>query len=689
MKKFISAVSLLVFFTVLPLASLAAPGSGKAYTYDHNNKAMAVPDPYEVQIVLNCSEMGIAKPADMLYKDGFVYILGGDDASAVAVLNEDFTLSRLIRFSKDGKDYATAEPRGMWVCADGSLLVADRGKKLVFHADAEGNVIREYGKPETELYGDSDFLPLKVLTDRLGRIYILSEGEYRGILRLTKNGEFLNFYGAKKVEITASVLLDSLWSNFMTDAQQEGTLRHLPVEYAWITADDKGFIYTVSGSASEREDTLTKLNSGGKNVLGGSKRFGDYNLGNFMGTWYRTGLTALCVDNQGFITTLDKTWNRLFQYSAEGELLYIFGGKEEQAGTFGEVGTVAAAGDCILVSDALYNSITVFKPTAFGRAVREGSRLFESGLFQESIEPWQQALRQCGNYEPAYVGIGKAFHADKQYAKAMEYFKKGYSQKDYSLSYARHRASQMRGTFAPFITVLLIVFVLCFVGMKIYKAKFGTKKLVLDASGKISYLFHCVIHPADGFQEMPYNRKGSMFIANVLAVLWFFVTVCDFHYRGFIFNSNQAQNFNVFSTLAVTMGLAFVFSLVNWLLSTFFEGKGHLKGVWIAFCYSLLPMIVSMSAGIVLSRVLTLDEGMFLSYLSTLGVGWTVLLVVISLGQLHQYSFKKNVFSLLCSVAGVAVVIFLIFLFANLFMQFEEFFKSVVSEILYRTEAGF
>ena len=80
---------------------------------------------------------------------------------------------------------------------------------------------------------------------------------------------------------------------------------------------------------------------------------------------------------------------------------------------------------------------------------------------------------------------------------------------------------------------------------------------------------------------------------------------------------------------------------------------------------------------------------MFINYISVIGAGWTVISAAVALGQLHQYSFKRNIASLFCSVLGVAIVIFLIFLFANLFMQFGDFIGSVVSELLYRSEVGF
>ena len=47
-------------------------------------------------------------------------------------------------------------------------------------------------------------------------------------------------------------------------------------------------------------------------------------------------------------------------------------------------------------------------PTEFGSNVRKGYTLYETGLFEESIKPWEDVIAEAGNYEAAYVGIGKA-----------------------------------------------------------------------------------------------------------------------------------------------------------------------------------------------------------------------------------------------------------------------------------------
>ena len=56
--------------------------------------------------------------------------------------------------------------------ADGTLLVVDRSKKIVFRTDQQGRVMQEYGKPDTDLIDDtSDYLPCQVITDRLAVSY--------------------------------------------------------------------------------------------------------------------------------------------------------------------------------------------------------------------------------------------------------------------------------------------------------------------------------------------------------------------------------------------------------------------------------------------------------------------------------------------------------------------------------------
>lgn len=198
-----------------------------------------------------------------------------------------------------------------------------------------------------------------------------------------------------------------------------------------------------------------------------------------------------------------------------------------------------------------------------------------------------------------------------------------------------------------------------------------------------------MLHPADGHAEMRYNDKGSVTIATVLVFLWFLVDSVKFNLRGFIFNSNEPSDFSVFALLATTVGLSAAFCLSNWLFATFFEGKASLKSVWIRFGYGLLPMLVASVIDVILSNVLTLDENFFIHYINVFGMLYTVFLIFIALGEAHQYSFKKNIFSILASIVGVLIIVFVIFLLFNLYIQLEGFVVSVVEEAFYRFNVGF
>ncbi|MBO5200402.1 MAG: YIP1 family protein [Clostridia bacterium] len=689
-KRLLTILLLIVFiFTAFSLPAAAEEGTGKAYTYDHNQNAVAVPDPYSVTTVLYGENTGFNKPADLVHKDGYIYVLNSESEATVTVLNKDYTFNRYIYLTKNGEPYQLGIPESIWIDVDGTILFADSGKKLVVRATMEGEVIGEYGGPNNEASLTSEFTPYKVLTDYLGRLYVLSQGEYRGILRFTADGEFVSYFGSKQVQATAAVLLDMMWRNFMSDEQIANSVRYLPTEYSNMTIDELGFLFVTSGSSSAKNEYIVKLNSNGSNVLEGEK-YGDFNLGSYNLKGYSTSFNAVTVDEDGFITVADKTWNRLMQYSSEGELLYIFAGQGSAVGTFSDNSQIISIDKEIVVADSVTNAITVMQPTRFGLDVRNGYLLYQKGLFEESIQPWQNVLDAAGNYEAAYIGIGKALQLKKDYKGAMDYFKMGYSRADYSAAYQRYRSQVMRDVFPIAMTVIMVLAVLAVIAFKVYRKKHPkTEKPPLDKRGKLAYLFYTQIHPFDGFAEMRYNHKGSVTISTVLVFLWFLLEAVKFNYKGFIFNQNEPQDFSIIALLATTVGLSAMLCLSNWLLSTFFEGKGTLKNVWIHFGYGLVPMLVAGVIEVILSNLLTQDENFFIYYIGIFGAIYSVFLILIGNGELHQYSFKRNIFSMLASLVGVLIMLFVIFLFFNLIMQISEFATSVIEEAFYRFNVGF
>ncbi|MBP5604223.1 MAG: hypothetical protein J6X60_01590, partial [Ruminiclostridium sp.] len=128
-------------------------------------------------------------------------------------------------------------------------------------------------------------------------------------------------------------------------------------------------------------DVLKKLNSAGTNVLIGlgyaDRIYGDVGTEYYKGTSYSSIISDVDVDEEGNIYLLDKSSGRVFEYSDECDLLFIFGTKGfhdsrgSQKGTFRAPSAVETYKGRVYVVDSVKNSVTVFRRTEFGEIVHK------------------------------------------------------------------------------------------------------------------------------------------------------------------------------------------------------------------------------------------------------------------------------------------------------------------------------
>ncbi len=698
MKKLRAILAVMLILVVVLSVPAAAQGTGKAYVYDHNAKANEIPDPYAVETTVGY-DLGLAIPTDTVVRNDQLFILdtGHEDleyTTRVMVLDNKYEFVREIQFKyASGQYYPFVEPAGFWIDERGYIFVADRSGHNVVIFDDQGIYDNTLMKPQSAMitYKDEEYLPTKVLTDSLGVVYICAENDYRGFLMMEQSGKFLGYFGANEVVRTAEAIMLQFWKKWMSEEQLKRIEQALPMGYSNFCIDDSGsFVFGVRGATDDMNELIRKINCKGKNVLDYKKTFGDINLSRVAGAMKKTNFNAVTVDNKGFITVFDTTWQRMFQYTPEGNLMYVFGGQGSQQGTFANGTDIEAWGDKLLVLDRTYATITVLRPTTFGTNVRTGESLYSEGKYNESLPYFEAVVSECMNYEFGYQGIGKAQYMARDYKAAMDSFYLAHDQEDYSMAFKMYRGEVMRDLTTP-VLIVVIVLVLVWAAFKILK-KVGVikpKKLVLDESGKGKYVLHTLLHPIEGYEEMRYNKKYSLGIANVAIFFFFFSSVIMSLYSGFIFNGKNAQNYNVLFTIAGVLGGFTLFVLVNWLMSTFFEGKGKFKEVWIYLGYATIPYSVTVLLYTLLSNVLTMEESTFLTYLMLVGQGWAIVMVFFALQGLHMYSFKRNVASILVTIFGMLVVLFVIFLMFNLFVQFFAFAESIYTELLYRMTVGF
>lgn len=120
------------------------------------------------------------------------------------------------------------------------------------------------GKPEgvPGLEKKATYEPTKIAVDNVGRIYMIVNGIYEGILEVDIEGNFYGFKGVNKVKVD---FVDLFWYQFMTKEQREQTIGYLPTQFANIDVDENGFIYTVTRSDSK--EPIKKFNLKSEDVL--------------------------------------------------------------------------------------------------------------------------------------------------------------------------------------------------------------------------------------------------------------------------------------------------------------------------------------------------------------------------------------------------------------------------------------
>ena len=198
---------------------------------------------------------------------------------------------------------------------------------------------------------------------------------------------------------------------------------------------------------------------------------------------------------------------------------------------------------------------------------------------------------------------------------------------------------------------------------------------------KIKFAFHIIFHPADGFWDMKREQKGSVLFCLVLLFLNFVTMVIDEYAVGFIFDTSLEETADILFLFAVAVIPIFLLALANISITTFLEGEGTFKDVFMVGCYSLTPVIIIRIVTTILSNVLSLEEGTYIANLTTIGLMWTLLLILIGIMEVHNYSTSRTVASALLTIVSMVIIIFLLLLFLDMISRIFGFGYSIVQEI--------
>ena len=615
-----------------------------------------------------------------------VYIL--DAKSRITILDKNFKLIKEIGLIGN-ESYDDAQ--SIYVHTDNTIYICDTAGKRILHISEQGDLIEIIKQPESVLIPDDfDFKPMRTVIDSQGYMYVLSDGSYYGALLYSPEKKFLGFYGANTVTSSITGVLTNIKNRIFPNNEKMGNMaKNLPYCFNDITIDERDFIYTSNGYTDEfdRVGQIRKLGPGtGNNILHSDEvNFVDTKVNAVYndGAMAKQDIMDIEVDSNGFLYSLESAYGRIYLYDSECRLLTAFGGgmgSGKSFGTFTKVMGMSLLNDGaqVLVADGVTNRITVFSLTDFGKKAKELIGLTLNGKYDEIGNGWQELLAEDNNFQPAYSGLARLSLNKGEYKEAMKYAKVGYDRDAYAIAFEYVRKDFLENNFAWIFAGAFVIIV----ALGAFLVISSRKKITLIKNKNISQMLSVMIHPSNVFTDLKEKGQGSVVLCLVTLVIYYIVTVLQTLAGGFLFSIYDAESFNSLWVLVRSVGLVVLWISANWLVCTLLGGKGKLKEITIVTCYSIWPIIIEKIIRLALTNVLIPAEASFLGILDTLAIIYFVILMVIGLLKIHDFTMTQLVGTTIVSIIGVAAIIFLGIMIIMLLQQFFAFVATFIAEIL-------
>lgn len=191
-------------------------------------------------------------------------------------------------------------------------------------------------------------------------------------------------------------------------------------------------------------------------------------------------------------------------------------------------------------------------------------------------------------------------------------------------------------------------------------------------------------HPIDLFNDIKYEKRGSLGVANLLLALYFLEEIINYFAVAYLFSNNEAQSFSVWPILLRTVVLVLLWCITNWAMSTLQDGKGTFKEIYLAACYALTPLVLFSVPLNLITNMMTLSESMFYSAISSALTLWSLILVFLGTMVVHQFTVRKTIGSVLLSLGMIVIIAFLVLLGFSISQQMTTFVETIITELLRR-----
>ncbi|MBE6663428.1 MAG: hypothetical protein E7602_02860 [Ruminococcaceae bacterium] len=689
----------------------------------------------------------LSNPNDVEADDfGNVYITDTEN-HRIVVLDSNYNFKAIIKnfVNGDGVEDSFNTPTSTFAVSTGAykgLYVCDKVNKRIVKFSLDGyHFEKSFKEPQINFASDTSiYAPMSCVVDKHGRMYVVSENITEGVIVLTNKGEFINFIGAPKVSISAlQAVIQTVnpWSSL--------EFTNIPTTYTTIELDRTygDFVYgTIIYGTDDENSQLSQLtskvsdyspvkllNAGGTDIM---QRTGFFSPAGEVAVENKVKITAanegapvgvskiidVTSGPDGVWSILDSKRAKIYTYDRSGNLLYIFGDYGEQFGQITMTGVGAGQAltyqiydveqevgkdengnpiiekvptTKLIVLDRGNASLIIYRQTEYAQILANAIKLQNDGEFDLAADAWNEVLAKNNNFDTAYVEMGKALYRNagddrKMLDTALGYFENAYDTENYATVFKAVRAQIME---KYFILLVIGIIVALFGVVKVFSYAGKVNKAAATKGGKrtlkeeLTYGFHIIFHPFDGYWDLKKEKRGSI----RASIIFLVITVLAFYYqgigRGYYYNPQRAIP-TIFSQAAMVLLPFFLWVVSNWCFTTLFDGEGNFKDIFKATAYALFPLPILVIISTMLTQVLVGTESQIPTLILSVAYIWMAFLIIIGMQVTHDYSMGKNIVTVIASLVGMVIIMFIAVLFITLITKMTSFATTIMSEIRYR-----
>ncbi len=688
MKKSLVLLLALTFTMLSVLTVAASQATSYSYTLDDEGEYVRTQDAYLPDRTI--TSLGLSDPEDMLIEQNAkgenILIIADTGHKRILIYNLDTekVINTIEVFSVSGQETRFSSPKGIYLTAKGDLYVADSAAKTVYRFKKQNDnydffFTRQYDRPTAPIFDESassNYEPSKVAIDSGENLYIVSEGNYNGIIQLANSGEFLGYFAANLTKLTPQQAFLKL---IYTREQEEKSevLNTLPSTFSNVYVDHAGTAYSVSMGTGD--NLLKKHSTDGSNLYKSVVCSGN--------------MTDVTADEDGIVYTSDVR-GYINVYTRDGEMIFSMGEAVQGmdiSGLFSSLTTIAVDNKGnIWTADGEKGYIQSFVPTEYAETIFKALKEYENGDYDSAMEDWNTVLRLNQMSVLAHNGVAKAYYNDEDYKPAMEHFEIAGNRDGYSNAFWEVRNVVLKKYIGPFLLALVILFILkVLIGVidrndviPRKKKALGEKLKNVPVLGEIGYAFKCARHPIERYYDIRVGKNGSMIAATVIYIVFFGVYMLYQTGKGFIYQYTDVEDMDMGAVVIGFFAILILFIVCNFLVTSITDGDGTLKQVYMIPAYGVMPAMFAMLATIGLSYVLTYNEAFILTVIMIVGVGWSIAVIFEGLATVHDYDFSHTVLSLIITFVFMLIAAIVVLVVIIMWEQLYDFILTVGKEIV-------